>query len=62
MSGLRATTVMPATPSWARPATAAGITVVARNPDKAARLVRLGDELGVPTRFCALDGAGRAAR
>ncbi len=33
----------------------AGITV---NPDKAARLVRLGDELGVPTRFCALDGAG----
>ncbi|ATO62576.2 shikimate dehydrogenase [Mycobacterium avium] len=38
----------------------AGITVVARNPDKAARLVRLGDELGVPTRFCALDGAGLA--
>ncbi|KDO97361.1 shikimate dehydrogenase [Mycobacterium avium] len=38
----------------------AGITVVARNPDKAARLVRLGDELGVPTRFRALDGAGLA--
>ncbi|ETB19817.1 Shikimate dehydrogenase [Mycobacterium avium subsp. avium] len=38
----------------------AGITVVSRNPDKAARLVRLGDELGVPTRFCALDGAGLA--
>ena len=36
----------------------AGITVVARNADKAARLVHLGDELGVPTRFCDLDGAG----
>ncbi|MDM4141274.1 MULTISPECIES: shikimate dehydrogenase [Mycobacterium] len=34
----------------------AGITVVARNPDKAARLVQLGDDLGVPTRFCDLDG------
>ncbi|MGV0043643.1 shikimate dehydrogenase [Mycobacterium colombiense] len=38
----------------------AGITVVARNPDKAARLVDLGDELGVPTRFCDLDGHGLA--
>ncbi|WP_459966510.1 shikimate dehydrogenase [Mycobacterium sp. MUNTM1] len=34
----------------------AGITVVARNPDKAARLVELGNELGVRTRFCDLDG------
>jgi shikimate dehydrogenase len=33
-----------------------GITVVARNPDKAARLVDLGARIGVPTRFCALDG------
>lgn len=38
----------------------AGITVVARNPDKAARLVDLGGELGVPTRFCDLDGHGLA--
>lgn len=38
----------------------AGITVVARNPDKAARLVDLGNELGVPTRFCDLDGDGLA--
>ncbi|MGV0160007.1 shikimate dehydrogenase [Mycobacterium colombiense] len=38
----------------------AGITVVARNPDKAARLLGLGDELGVPTRFCDLDGHGLA--
>jgi shikimate dehydrogenase len=29
---------------------------VARNPDKAARLVNLGARIGVPTRFCALDG------
>lgn len=33
----------------------AGITVVARNPDKATRLVELGGRVGVPTRFCALD-------
>ncbi|MCV7408669.1 shikimate dehydrogenase [Mycobacterium florentinum] len=32
-----------------------GITVVARNPDKAARLVDLGASAGVPTRFCELD-------
>lgn len=32
-----------------------GITVVARNPDKAARLVELGALVGVPTRFCGLD-------
>jgi len=32
-----------------------GITVVARNPDKAARLVDLGTRVGVPTRFCSLD-------
>lgn len=38
----------------------AGITVVARNPDKAARLVNLGNELSVPTRFCHLDGDGLA--
>lgn len=38
----------------------AGITVVARNPDKAARLVDLGSELGVPARFCDLDGGGLA--
>ncbi|MDI3315122.1 MAG: shikimate dehydrogenase [Mycobacterium sp.] len=31
------------------------ITVVARNPEKAARLVRLGTRLGVATRFCGLD-------
>lgn len=31
------------------------ITVVARNPDKAARLVELGTGIGVPTRFCGLD-------
>jgi shikimate dehydrogenase len=37
-----------------------GITVVARNPDKAARLVDLGTRLGVPTRFCELDGDGLA--
>ncbi|MEE2853993.1 MAG: shikimate dehydrogenase [Actinomycetota bacterium] len=38
----------------------AGITVVARNAEKAARLVDLGNELGVPTRFCDLDGDGLA--
>jgi len=32
-----------------------GITVVARNPDKAARLVDLGTRVGVATRFCGLD-------
>jgi shikimate dehydrogenase len=37
-----------------------GITVVARNPDKAARLVDLGTRLGVATRFCDLDGDGLA--
>jgi shikimate dehydrogenase len=37
-----------------------GITVVARNPDRAARLVDLGTRIGVPTRFCALGGAGLA--
>jgi shikimate dehydrogenase len=31
------------------------ITVVARNPDKAARLVELGGGVGVTVRFCALD-------
>ncbi|SPM43248.1 Shikimate 5-dehydrogenase, partial [Mycobacterium numidiamassiliense] len=42
----------------------AGITVVARNPDKAARLVELGSRIGVPTRFCDLDSdelAGQVA-
>jgi shikimate dehydrogenase len=34
-----------------------GITVVARNPDKAARLVDLGTRVGVATRFCGLDSA-----
>jgi shikimate dehydrogenase len=38
----------------------AGITVVARNPDKAARLVELGTRVGVTTRFCSLDGDGLA--
>jgi shikimate dehydrogenase len=37
------------------------ITVVARNPDKAARLVDLGTRIGAPTRFCALDSDGLAA-
>lgn len=37
-----------------------GITVVARNPDKAARLVELGNAMGVATRFCDLDGGGLA--
>jgi shikimate dehydrogenase len=35
----------------------AGITVVARNPEKAARLVELGVQVGVQTRFCGLDSA-----
>jgi shikimate dehydrogenase len=38
----------------------AGITVVARNPDKAARLVDLGTRLGVATRFRGLDTPGVA--
>ncbi|WP_197514460.1 shikimate dehydrogenase [Mycobacterium sp. E342] len=38
----------------------AAITVVARNPDKAARLVDLGTGAGVPTRFVALDSDGLA--
>jgi shikimate dehydrogenase len=38
----------------------AGITVVARDPDKAARLVDLGAGLGVTTRFCPLDDDGLA--
>jgi shikimate dehydrogenase len=38
----------------------AGITVVARDPDKAARLVDLGTRIGAPTRFCGLDDAGLA--
>jgi len=38
----------------------AGITVVARNPDKAARLVELGMRIGVATRFCGLDSGGLA--
>ncbi|MGA7049760.1 MAG: shikimate dehydrogenase, partial [Mycobacterium sp.] len=37
-----------------------GITVAARNPDKAARLLDLGRRIGVTTRFCALDSAGLA--
>jgi shikimate dehydrogenase len=37
-----------------------GITVVARNPDKAARLVQLGARLGVPTGFCGLDDTNLA--
>ena len=37
-----------------------GITVVARNPDKAARLVELGTRVGVSTRYCGLDD-GRLA-
>jgi shikimate dehydrogenase len=36
------------------------ITVVARNPDKAARLVELGTRVGVATRFCGLDSGGLA--
>lgn len=37
-----------------------GITVVARNPDKAARLVDLGTRVGVATRFSDLDNGGLA--
>ncbi|WP_245831290.1 shikimate dehydrogenase [Mycobacterium terramassiliense] len=37
-----------------------GVTVVARDPDKAARLVDLGDRIGVATRFCGLDSDGLA--
>jgi len=37
-----------------------GITVVARNPDKAARLVDLGTRVGVATRFCGLDSGALA--
>lgn len=37
-----------------------GITVVARNPDKAARLLELGSRVGVATRFCELDSPGLA--
>ncbi|MGO9929791.1 MAG: shikimate dehydrogenase [Mycobacterium sp.] len=32
-----------------------GITVVARNPEKATRLVDLGERIGMATRFCGLD-------
>nr|WP_242670366.1 shikimate dehydrogenase [Mycobacterium decipiens] len=37
-----------------------GITVVARNPEKAARLVELGTRVGLAARFCALDDPGLA--
>jgi shikimate dehydrogenase len=37
-----------------------GITVVARNPEKGARLADLGARVGVATRFCGLDDAGLA--
>jgi shikimate dehydrogenase len=37
-----------------------GITVVARNPDKATPLVDLGTRMGAPTRFCDLDSRGLA--
>ncbi|SOJ54763.1 Shikimate dehydrogenase (NADP(+)) [Mycobacterium simulans] len=37
-----------------------GITVVARNPEKAARLVDLGEQAGVAARYCDLDGPGLA--
>ncbi|OBI13586.1 shikimate dehydrogenase [Mycobacterium sp. E2497] len=39
----------------------AAITVVARNPDKAARLVDLGTDSGVATRFVNIDDAGLSA-
>lgn len=39
----------------------ANITVIARNPDKATRLVELGEQVGVATRFCGLDSDGLAA-
>jgi shikimate dehydrogenase len=38
----------------------AGVTVVARNADKAAGLVELGNRIGVATRFCGLDADGLA--
>jgi shikimate dehydrogenase len=37
-----------------------GITVVARNPEKGARLADLGTRVGVPTRFCGLNDDGLA--
>jgi shikimate dehydrogenase len=37
------------------------ITVVARNPDKAARLMEVGDRVGVTVRFCELDSAALAS-
>jgi shikimate dehydrogenase len=40
----------------------AAITVVARDPEKAARLVDLGSRLGVPTQFCGLDSDGLTDR
>jgi shikimate dehydrogenase len=39
---------------------ATGITVVARNPDKAARMVQLARGIGVPARFCGLNDAALA--
>jgi shikimate dehydrogenase len=39
---------------------ATGITIVARDPQKADRLVDLGTRIGVPTRFRALDGGALA--
>jgi shikimate dehydrogenase len=39
-----------------------GISVVARNPEKAARLVDLGTRVGVATRFCGLDSDGLAGQ
>jgi shikimate dehydrogenase len=38
------------------------ITVVARNPDKAARLVELATRVGAAARFCDLDGGAVADR
>lgn len=37
-----------------------GITVLARNPDKAARLIDLAARVGVSARYCGLDEAGLA--
>jgi shikimate dehydrogenase len=39
-----------------------GITIVARDPLKAARLVELGTRIGVPTRFCGLDSGELAGQ
>jgi shikimate dehydrogenase len=39
-----------------------GITVVARNPEKAARLMDLGTRIGVETRFCGLDSGELAGQ